>query len=95
MKIGVITLFGENYGNKLQNYAVQYLLESKGFDVETVVVNTKGRGIVKPKNTKTELAKFLPSYMVDVLRSRFKTKYLYKNSRDGILSSVKFQLSPV
>ncbi len=90
MKTGIVTLFGENYGNKLQNYAVQYLLENKGFDVETVVVNTKGRGIAKPKNTKTELAKFSPFYMVDVLRSRFKTKYLYKNSRDGILSSVKF-----
>ena len=89
MKIGVITLFGENYVKKLQNCAVQYLLESKGFDVETVVVNTRSRGIVKPKNTKTELAKFSPSYMVDVLRSRFKTKYLYKNSRDGIIFSVK------
>ena len=29
MKIGLITLFGENYGNKLQNYAVQYLLDHK------------------------------------------------------------------
>lgn len=89
-KVGIVTLFGENYGNKLQNYAVQYLFEKKGFDVETIIVNTKSRGIVMPKNTKTELAKFSPFYMFKVCCSRFKTKYLYKNSRDGITTSVKF-----
>lgn len=89
-KVGIVTLFGDNYGNKLQNYAVQYLIEKKGFDVETILVKTNGRGLVKPKNTKTEIEKFSPSYMVNVMRSRFKTKYLYKNSRDGIVLSVKF-----
>lgn len=38
MKIGIVTLFGySNYGNRLQNYATQIILEKKGYDVETLV----------------------------------------------------------
>lgn len=37
-KIGVVTLFGYvNYGNKLQNYAVQRIFEKAGYAVETIV----------------------------------------------------------
>lgn len=36
-KIGIITLFGyHNYGNRLQNYAVQHILEKLGFEVESI-----------------------------------------------------------
>jgi hypothetical protein len=39
-KIGIITLNGySNYGNRLQNYAVQELLKSLGFYVETILVS--------------------------------------------------------
>lgn len=38
MKIGIVTLFGySNYGNRLQNYAIQIILEKKGYDVDTLV----------------------------------------------------------
>lgn len=38
MKIGIITLYGyTNYGNRLQNYAVQELLKSRNIEVETLV----------------------------------------------------------
>lgn len=38
-KAAIITLFGNyNYGNKLQNYAVQSILESYGFDARTIIV---------------------------------------------------------
>ena len=41
-KIGIITLNGySNYGNRLQNYAVQEVLKSLGFYVETLLVNVK------------------------------------------------------
>ncbi|MDD4066524.1 MAG: polysaccharide pyruvyl transferase family protein [Clostridia bacterium] len=37
MKIGIITLYGEdNYGNKLQNYALKKILEKFSQDVETI-----------------------------------------------------------
>ena len=36
-KAGIVTLFGEyNFGNRLQNYAVQQVLRKKGLDVETI-----------------------------------------------------------
>ena len=35
MKIGIVTIFGDNYGNKLQNYALQALLESMDHEVKT------------------------------------------------------------
>lgn len=41
-KIGIITLNGYyNYGNRLQNYALQEVLKSLGFIVETILVDNK------------------------------------------------------
>ncbi len=40
MKIGIVTLYGNtNYGNRLQNYAIQEILKQRGYEVETLVVN--------------------------------------------------------
>lgn len=37
-KIGIVTLFGNyNYGNRLQNYAVQEIIKEFGFSAETIV----------------------------------------------------------
>jgi len=39
-KVGIITLNGYfNYGNRLQNYALQEVLKSQGFSVKTILVN--------------------------------------------------------
>ena len=41
-KVGIITLFGYvNYGNKLQNYAVQHIFEKAGYTAETIVCTEK------------------------------------------------------
>ena len=38
-KIGIITLYGnQNYGNRLQNLAVQEILEERGFRAESIVI---------------------------------------------------------
>lgn len=43
-KIAIITLNGYfNYGNRLQNYALQTFLESSGFKVETLKLNKYGK----------------------------------------------------
>ncbi len=89
MKVGVITLFGDNYGNKLQNLAVQKILESHGADVETIILDVK-QGVRKPTAKCQTAKKLLPNYIVKVLKSRFKNKYLYKNERDGVFKSIKF-----
>lgn len=41
-KIGVITIDGDNnYGNRLQNYALEQAIQSLGFEVETIVFPVK------------------------------------------------------
>ena len=44
MKAGIVTLFGDNYGNKLQNLAVQRIIERYGVEAETILVDV-GQGI--------------------------------------------------
>lgn len=45
-RIAIVTLNGYyNYGNRLQNYAVQEVLKSYGFDVETLIVKEKNSNI--------------------------------------------------
>lgn len=54
-KVGIVTLNGYfNYGNRLQNYAVQEVLKTYGFEVETLLVaenksgnNTQERPLIK------------------------------------------------
>lgn len=47
-KIGIVTLFGYvNYGNRLQNYAVQEILKKYGFTVTTLVVRDSIKPIFK------------------------------------------------
>lgn len=42
MKIGIVTLYGFfNHGNRLQNYALQHVLEECGHTVETLAVSQK------------------------------------------------------
>ena len=37
-KVGILTLNGyQNYGNRLQNYAVQEVIKSLGFEAETII----------------------------------------------------------
>lgn len=49
-KVGIITIYDEdNYGNRLQNYAVQTILQNRGFDVETIKYNIEyTMSIIKP-----------------------------------------------
>ncbi len=43
-KVAIVTLYGENnYGNRLQNYAVQKTLEKMGCEVETIVAIEKSK----------------------------------------------------
>ena len=35
-KVGIITIIGNNYGNRLQNYAVQQFCKKNNSEVETI-----------------------------------------------------------
>lgn len=50
-KVGIITLNGyKNYGNRLQNYALQEAVKSLGFSVDTIIIEA-----IEDKHTKKKL----------------------------------------
>ncbi len=81
-RVGIITLNGgNNYGNVLQNYAVQSVMEELGLQAETIKNATKfGRFLPKNKNPK----RFTPKYIKDYLLLKLKVK----NSGNGILKTI-------
>ncbi len=59
-KAGILTIFGEyNYGNRLQNYAVQHVLKDMGLDVETIKYNALD---VTVHNTNEKRLKFFKNF---------------------------------
>ena len=58
MKVAIITLFGLfNYGNRLQNYALQNALEKNGYEAETIAVAhdyNKLKGFIKKYIERTD-----------------------------------------
>lgn len=83
MKIGIVTLYGDNFGNKLQNLAVQRVLESLGHTAETVTVQND-RKLPKPAGPLKLLAKLTPRYLWHVRQSRRLNRYHTKNDRDTL-----------
>lgn len=60
-RAGIVTLFGEyNFGNRLQNYAVQQILKKHGLDVETIkyIGLEDDVPVVKNERDENRLAKF-------------------------------------
>lgn len=74
MKIGIITLLGNNYGNRLQNYAVQELLKEYG-DVYTITYEKK----LLTKSNISKLSKINLVYIKKALDSRLLNVYHLSN----------------
>ena len=69
-KIAIITLNGYyNYGNRLQNYALQEVLKTYGFNVETILIKSKKENTIAPP---------LRQKIYNILKS------LFKNTKKGI-----------
>lgn len=75
MKIGIITLLGNNYGNRLQNYAVQELLKSYG-EVKTVRYEKRLFSTSQSAPRKRTL-----SYLLQAIDSRLQNLYHLSNRR--------------
>lgn len=71
MKIGVITLVGDNYGNKFQNFAVEQLLSVYG-EVETFALEDL---YVDEQVQNKPMAKNYPRCILQNLRMRMKRSY--------------------
>ena len=86
MKAGIVTITnGYNYGNRLQNYAVQESLKSIGMEAETIWKNTKVFDTENPKYIrKLYLKRFLHYHLTKeenrILNfHRFNKKYIRKS----------------
>lgn len=92
-KIGIITLNGDfNYGNRLQNFALQYVLKNKDILVDTIIVKeTKSRKIKKElllgKISNTEDLK----YVVNKIAGKLTLKSTSKRLRYKKMQKEKYQ----
>jgi hypothetical protein len=86
-KVGIITITrGQNYGNKLQNYAVQQVLRKLGCAPLTILNKTR-RGEATKLSIGQRLKKLSPVYIYRVARTRINTTLYIKDSEQSILKS--------
>lgn len=85
MKIGIITLVSDNYGNKYQNYAVEQLMSEYG-EVETF--SLKELYQAPPVARKSFWKKINPLYIKEVFNSRLMYKYDINSTASGILHNL-------
>ena len=83
MKVGIVTLSGgENYGNVLQNYAVQEVIKEMGYEAETIKNDTKFGAFYKSDKKVNKLS---PGYIKLYISSQLNYRYNIKNSGKGII----------
>ena len=87
-KVGIVTLHGYyNYGNRLQNYALQEVIKELGFDVETVVIPRKMR--LKTETIAQKIKRISKHSLQDIRKKSFQkicepfsriVQYLYRHA---------------
>ena len=87
MKIGVLTLYGANYGCALQTLAVMKTYESLGLE-PLLIPDETHNGIKVTHQKQNMLSKLTPSYITSVIRVRTKRKYDLKNQHDNLLREI-------
>ena len=88
MKIGIITLLGNNYGNRLQNYAVQELLRNiDDSTVYTVPFEKNKPNIINVTNIKKNI-----SYYIKAFNSRMKNIYSFNYEKHNLIYNAFYYL---
>lgn len=90
MKTGIITLLGNNYGNRLQNYAVQELLKEYG---EVFTVPYEKKIIAGKKGSKFK--KLNPFYIKKAVDSRLLNIYHLSNRKMNTVTRFLYYLKHV
>lgn len=81
MKIGIITIIDYfNYGNRLQNYAVQEILKSMGLTVETII-NTQRSSNKNTSNKLKKLSKLKNKNIMSILKAIKRRLFLIINKK--------------
>lgn len=85
-KVGIITLNGyKNYGNRLQNYALQEAIKSIGFQAETILID---QGIQSPP---TKLQRMKNLFSLSVFKKIIRKIYATKNKKLIEDRTIKFK----
>lgn len=88
MKIGIITLLSNNYGNRLQNYAVQELL--RNIDDSTVYTVPFEKN--KPNKINVTNIKKSISYYIKAFNSRMKNIYSFNYEKHNLIYNAFYYL---
>jgi len=86
-KVGIVTLHGYfNYGNRLQNYAVEQILKSLGCEVESIVNTTRISNENKNSNKSNIFNKFPKIFNMSFKKTLYKVynKFWYYNNKNLI-----------
>ena len=82
-KVGIITLHGyHNYGNKLQNFALQEVLNGLGFITDTLVLNNKETVFNIVKSKIRTILRQSPSKFINLVIERMKHKICNKENQE-------------
>lgn len=84
-KVGIVTLHGySNYGNKLQNYALQEIINTLGYEANTVIIKAKDNtDSILIRRIKT-FFKTSPKKIIRILMERRKQQLFYQNNKELI-----------
>lgn len=86
-KVGIITLASsDNYGNVLQNYAVQEIFRELGFEPETIINTTRYGRYLSERNT----GKWRPTYIKKYVCNQLNYRFNIKNSGSGIAKTLYY-----
>lgn len=88
-RVGIVTILGgDNYGNKLQHYAIRQVLHRLGYECDAVL-DTTVRGFATSAYPHTTADKLRPSYIGEAIRSRLQYKYYRKDSDESIIHNIR------
>ena len=83
-KVGIITINDyRNYGNRLQNYAVQEVIKSLGFEAETIINTYKVSRIDRLRNIENKSL----LYIINKILHKIKNKLNRDNKKYTILNN--------
>lgn len=87
-KVGIVSLYiGQNFGNKLQNYAAEQICKEYGFQPSTFKYEAIQADVI---NAPSLLAKLKPSYLKAYAKYFLNSRCMIKNSDTSTLSQVLF-----
>ena len=85
MRAAIVTLYADNYGNKLQNYALQTIMGSLGYETNTILIEN-GHRFHRIETMGDYLSRLSPCYLKRQRLRDLKTSILIKIRETALLN---------